>query len=236
MKNLFFIFSLLLFSLPSLAGVTSDTLWTHARHEMQRGNYEEAYRAYQQLSSLQDTTYKQIYFKDIEDLHDRYQFNDLKLENEQRESRQKRDLIKFLFFFIGVSAITATLLYFSNKRLNRIRKKLNEERKMAEASIRGKSLFLSTMSHEIRTPLNALAGFSEVLSMDGIDDETVKISNDAIQMNSELLLKLIRDVADMSMVDMEHMNFISTPVMPFLFVSVWQKRWRNKAYFCADTI
>ncbi len=54
------------------------------------------------------------------------------------------------------------------------------------------------MSHEIRTPLNALSGFSTILTEESIDEETRKQCNDIIQQNSELLLKLINDVIDLS--------------------------------------
>ena len=78
---------------------------------------------------------------------------------------------------------------------------------MAEESVKNKSLFLSNMSHEVRTPLNALAGFSSILSMDGIDDDTIRECDDIIRLNSDLLLKLINDVVDISCIDLEHMEF-----------------------------
>lgn len=81
---------------------------------------------------------------------------------------------------------------------------------MAEESIRNKSLFLSNMSHEIKTPLNALAGFSEVLTTPGIDEATRAQCNDVIQLNSELLLKLINDVVDISCLDVANMKFSIT--------------------------
>lgn len=76
-----------------------------------------------------------------------------------------------------------------------------------ENSIRTKSLFLSNMSHEIRTPLNALAGFSAILTEPGIDNEMRKQCNEIIIQNSNLLLKLIDDVVDLSSLDTGKMQF-----------------------------
>lgn len=67
--------------------------------------------------------------------------------------------------------------------------------------------FLSNMSHEIRTPLNALSGFSAILTEESIDNETKQQCNDIIQQNSELLLKLINDVIDLSSLEIGKMQF-----------------------------
>ncbi len=63
------------------------------------------------------------------------------------------------------------------------------------------------MSHEIRTPLNALSGFSAILTEESIDNETKQQCNDIIQQNSELLLKLINDVIDLSSLEIGKMQF-----------------------------
>lgn len=63
------------------------------------------------------------------------------------------------------------------------------------------------MSHEIRTPLNALSGFSSILTDNNIDAEMRKQCNDIIQQNSDLLLKLIDDVVDLSSLERGKMQF-----------------------------
>ena len=84
---------------------------------------------------------------------------------------------------------------------------LEKVKKQEENSIRTKSFFLSNMSHEIRTPLNALSGFSSILTEESIDNETRKQCSDIIQQNSELLLKLINDVIDLSSLEVGKMKF-----------------------------
>lgn len=91
------------------------------------------------------------------------------------------------------------------------REELDRAKSLAEDSIRNKSLFLSNMSHEIKTPLNALSGFAEVLTMPGIDEGTRNQCNEVIQLNSELLLKLINDVIDISCLDIANMKFNIKP-------------------------
>ena len=81
------------------------------------------------------------------------------------------------------------------------------KRERAEELDRLKSAFLANMSHEIRTPLNALSGFSTILTEESIDEETRKQCNDIIQQNSELLLKLINDVIDLSSLEIGKMTF-----------------------------
>lgn len=68
----------------------------------------------------------------------------------------------------------------------------------AEESDRLKSAFLANMSHEIRTPLNAIVGFSNVLVSDEFSPEEQRKFVEIIQTNSDLLLRLINDILDIS--------------------------------------
>lgn len=77
---------------------------------------------------------------------------------------------------------------------------LKEAKIKAEESDNLKSAFLANMSHEIRTPLNAIVGFSDLLTeTDDAKDkaEYCKI----ISNNSEMLLRLIGDILDLSKIE-----------------------------------
>jgi signal transduction histidine kinase len=68
---------------------------------------------------------------------------------------------------------------------------------------RMKTKFLANMSHEIRTPLNSIIGFSDLLHEECIGDLNDK-QKEYIQIilkSAELLLELINDILDMSMID-----------------------------------
>ncbi|MBN2667754.1 MAG: tetratricopeptide repeat-containing sensor histidine kinase [Bacteroidales bacterium] len=73
----------------------------------------------------------------------------------------------------------------------------------AEESNRLKSAFLANISHEIRTPLNSIMGFSEILSYEDVDKETLKSSSLLIRNNSYALLRIINDIVDVSRIEAE---------------------------------
>ena len=86
-------------------------------------------------------------------------------------------------------------------------KTLRRMNEVAEESRQLQNAFIANMTHEIRTPLNALSGFSAILTEESIDNETKQQCNDIIQQNSELLLKLINDVIDLSSLEIGKMQF-----------------------------
>ena len=84
---------------------------------------------------------------------------------------------------------------------------LEEARRIAEKA-ELKESFLANMSHEIRTPLNAIVGFSNILASD--EDLTREDKQDFIETineNSELLLKLINDILELSRIESGYMSF-----------------------------
>lgn len=84
--------------------------------------------------------------------------------------------------------------------------KVIEARIRAEESDRLKTAFLANMSHEIRTPLNAIVGFSDVLSAGdtAIDDQRGYF--EIIKANSDLLLRLINDILDVSRLEADRVT------------------------------
>lgn len=196
--------TLLIFLFLSLPGMvllsdaqSIDSLcWNMAESEMQLGNYEKACSLFIKADSLVDKAYDEINSYQVEDLRRLYSIDEVKLQSDISQNNLLR-----LGWLVGGLFILLCVAYYlyirrQNKQLARSREALARAIAIAEESVRNKSLFLSNMSHEIKTPLNALAGFSEVLVLPGIDEATRQQCNDIIQLNSELLLKLLNDVID----------------------------------------
>ena len=84
---------------------------------------------------------------------------------------------------------------------------LEEARLLAEKA-ELKQSFLANMSHEIRTPLNAIVGFSNILALDDdVSPEERLEYIGSINKNSDLLLKLINDILELSRIESGYMSF-----------------------------
>ncbi len=75
-----------------------------------------------------------------------------------------------------------------------------------------KSSFLANMSHEIRTPLNSILGFSSLILDETAKNEAVKDYYDKIASNSEMLLRIIDDVLDISKIESNQLVIDSRPL------------------------
>ncbi|MEG1865466.1 MAG: HAMP domain-containing sensor histidine kinase [Bacteroides sp.] len=87
---------------------------------------------------------------------------------------------------------------------------LIEARKLAEKA-ELKQSFIANMSHEIRTPLNAIVGFSNILASDMQLEEEEKLEYvETINRNSDLLLKLVNDILELSRLESGVLSFECT--------------------------
>lgn len=75
----------------------------------------------------------------------------------------------------------------------------------AEESDKLKSAFLATMSHELRTPLNAVIGFANLI-FDEEDLNEIRDFSRIINNNSNVLLNLIEDIFDISLIESGQMQ------------------------------
>ena len=80
----------------------------------------------------------------------------------------------------------------------------------AKAADKAKSFFIASVSHEIRTPLNSVIGFAELLREGGVSPEQQSEYLDAISTSANALLMLINDVLDLSKLEANQMNIITT--------------------------
>lgn len=82
---------------------------------------------------------------------------------------------------------------------------LSDAKERAERSDKLKSAFLANISHEIRTPLNAIIGFSNLLTHTDKKEEIAEYQR-IIVTNSDLLLRLINDILDLSKIEAGFMD------------------------------
>lgn len=136
------------------------------------------------------------------------------------QEKQLQNTRIILFSVIGILCVVIVFLWQQRKlnaKLEKSRDKLDEKnrilieakeelrkaKEVAEQSNWLKTMFIQNMSHEIRTPLNSIVGFSGVL-VDMLDDEEdIGQYVALIESNSKLLLKLVGDILDISILDSE---------------------------------
>jgi len=82
----------------------------------------------------------------------------------------------------------------------------------AEESDMLKTAFLANMSHEIRTPMNAIVGFSNLLLDLGLTEAEKEDFVKQIHSNSEMLMNLINDIIDISIIESGHIKINNTKV------------------------
>jgi len=91
-----------------------------------------------------------------------------------------------LFLILVLGLCISLFYYFRTKRLK-------DDLLKSEKDLR-----VANMSHEIRTPLNSIVGFSDVLAVGGNTEEEQQTYYQIIKTNSDLLLRLINDILDLS--------------------------------------
>ena len=116
-----------------------------------------------------------------------------------------------LSIFTMRSGLGEPLCYVSISRDITTRKKTEEKlaqllvrertaRAEAEKANRLKDEFLATLSHELRTPLNAVIGWSRVLKLGRLDNESSAHAIEVIERNAWAQKQIIEDILDVSRV------------------------------------
>ncbi len=102
---------------------------------------------------------------------------------------------------------TAHLIIIGNITKRRMAEKnLILAKEKAEEANMLKTAFLSNLSHEIRTPLNHILGFLELLLMKDIPHEEREEYTSIVRGSSEILLKRIEDVINISKIETKQME------------------------------
>ncbi len=111
-------------------------------------------------------------------------------------------------------AVTGLLLFFlirkDNQNLRKSTNALQKAKDELEKANRIKSSFLTNMSHEVRTPMNAIIGFSELLKTETLSKKQRAEYLDFIQQNSNQLVDLITNISDVSDLQVNHAEIITS--------------------------
>lgn len=84
--------------------------------------------------------------------------------------------------------------------VGRLDAEFDRAEEMSEAS-RLKSEFISVISHELRSPLTYVYGFSEILANREVSAEQVKHVASSIHRESELMLRMVEELLDLSSIE-----------------------------------
>jgi len=87
---------------------------------------------------------------------------------------------------------------------------LQEAMEAAKSADIAKTSFLANMSHEIRTPMNGVLGMAQVLEQTAVSEHQQKCIS-IIKESSELLLRIINDILDISKLDAEKVEIEEAP-------------------------
>jgi signal transduction histidine kinase/CheY-like chemotaxis protein len=116
----------------------------------------------------------------------------------QKTVPDNQDLLKEYFRLAGQLLSNTLIRQFTIVEL------INSRERALEAS-RAKEDFLATISHEIRTPLNAIVGMNELLSSSALNEQQLEMVS-AIRLSSRILLSIVNDILDFSMIESGKMH------------------------------
>ena len=117
---------------------------------------------------------------------------------------------------------------------DRIKEQTKDLRIAIENAIKAdklKTAFLENLSHEIRTPLNAIVGFANLLELEeGLSDSAKGFLN-YINNGSEVLLKIIDSIMEVSRIQLGESKLSITPFNPLVLVNELSSEFKETAYF-----
>ena len=199
---------------------------------LRAGKEYEAAQLYHKSVNLIDSTYNESLSKQINQLRTIHEVDKLELRNKQIEletGKYKLTITLTLIVILILVLAVGTIHYFrikliknqlekSDKELKKDKellllseKELSLAKEKAEASNHFKDAFLANLSHEIRTPLNSIVGFSSLLSNMQQKSEAIEYAS-IIKHNSNLLLKLVNDAVNATLLQTGQVSFTEEEV------------------------
>ena len=175
------------------------------------GNYKEALINLQQHQELNDSILAAENSEQLNTLNKRFEVNELKMQGERdRMKAEGRQML--LVVILTIFAFIALILFVivrhrATVKLEKEHKKLVEAYEQleianakAKESSRMKSNFIQQISHEINTPLNILSGFTQVITMPGVElsDKEKEEINNGIMENTGRISELVNKIINLA--------------------------------------
>ncbi len=179
-------------------------------------DFENAYFYLEKYTTTKEQIYNEERINEVKKAGSQIELDEYKrlvsqIESEkqlQARSLQQSRIIVVLFI---ITLIFLLLFLFSLYKNNEIRKKINNELKIANKQLKEakdqaeevsqlKSQFISTISHELRTPLYGVVGITDIIT-----DEHKELSESSylksLKFSAKYLLSLVNDILQVYKID-----------------------------------
>lgn len=174
---------------------------------MECGKAEEALALYQEIIPRSTRLTTQVSDKQLKQIQHKYNLEQATLQKEKNKTTLRRITLLFALFVLLTLFISLIKLQRIREELQASKKETEEATYIVEKSNELKSIFLKNISHEIRTPLNAVVGFSDLLSTEQSSRKEISEYSNIVKRNSDLLIRLINDILDLSRLESGMMRF-----------------------------
>ncbi|PWG05112.1 ATP-binding response regulator [Polaribacter aquimarinus] len=102
-------------------------------------------------------------------------------------------------------------IFFVKREIAEKNKELDRLRKIADKANEEKSRFLAMMSHEIRNPLNAILGYTELISLEQLNDNVIKHIKNLTAAGKNLKV-IVDDILDLSRIEAGKLELVSEQI------------------------
>lgn len=182
------------------------------------GRYEEALQAYRSYDRQKDSIIKADSRQQLNELNKRFEVDELKAQQERSQLEHDREQLQLVL--VMAALVMAGLVFFifwrhqvsrrlrkahrlleqSNNELQQSYEQLKVANARAEESSKMKTNFIQQISHEIRTPLNILSGFTQIVTMPGIELDDLERAdiNRQITENTQRITGLVNKMLELS--------------------------------------
>ena len=157
------------------------------------GRWEEAYKALKEATNAKDSVNNVVLINSMRSISDQ-----LRLEEMEKQTARNR-LIGMSIGLLLLGLLVAALSYIILNRRKHL-KELKIAYDHALESDRMKTAFIQNVSHEVRTPLNIISGFSQIIAMPELTNNSEERQHMAqmMQKNCHQITSLIDEMLELS--------------------------------------